>query len=115
MAVRDYELDGFGVVNNAVYQNYLEHARHMFLESHGVKLTDLSTQGFSAIIARAELDYRDSLKSGDDFVVNLKLASLTKVELFSQRNPELAQKNAYFQCKGYRYQPQFFPDVLFCL
>lgn len=44
MAVRDYELDRFGVVKNAVYQNYLEHVRYMFLESLGVKFTDLSAQ-----------------------------------------------------------------------
>ena len=50
MAVWDYELDRFGVIKNAVYRNDLEHARHMFLESHGVKLNDLSTQGFSPVI-----------------------------------------------------------------
>ena len=30
MSVRDYECDLQGIVNNAVYQNYLEHARHQF-------------------------------------------------------------------------------------
>ena len=47
MAVRDYELDRFWVIKNAVYQNYLEHVRHIFLESLSVKFTDLSAQGFS--------------------------------------------------------------------
>jgi len=31
--VRDYECDLQGVVNNANFQHYLEHARHKWLES----------------------------------------------------------------------------------
>ncbi len=86
MAVQDYELDHFVVVKNTVYQNYLEHVRHMFLESLGVKFTDLSAYGFSQVITRAELYYCGSLKNGDEFVVNLKLASLKRVKfIFLQK------------------------------
>ena len=87
MAVRDYELDRFGVIKNVVYQNYLEHVHHMFLEPLSVKFADLSSQGFSPVsLTRAELDYCCSLKNGDEFVVNLKLASLTKVKfIFLQK------------------------------
>ena len=39
MSVRDYECDLQGIVNNAVYQNYLEHARHLYLQSKGIDLS----------------------------------------------------------------------------
>ena len=81
MTVRDYELDRFGGINNAVYQNYLEHTRHKFLEANGVKMVDLLERGFSPVITKAEIEYRSSLQSKDDFVVNLELASLSKVKL----------------------------------
>ena len=37
LAVRDYECDLQGVVNNATYQNYLEHARHKYLQNSKIK------------------------------------------------------------------------------
>ncbi|MCP4188209.1 MAG: acyl-CoA thioesterase, partial [Gammaproteobacteria bacterium] len=39
--VRDYECDMQAVVNNGVYQNYLEHARHDFLHSKGINFAEL--------------------------------------------------------------------------
>ena len=80
LSVRDYELDSFGVINNAVYQNYLEHTRHQFLESQGLKLTAYFEQGLSPVITKAEIEYRSSLQSRDDFVVSLELALLNKVK-----------------------------------
>ena len=35
--VRDYECDLQGIVNNAVYQNYLEHARHFIFKKDRFK------------------------------------------------------------------------------
>ena len=43
MKVRDYECDMQGIVNNANYQHYLEHARHEFLQSTGTAFVDMRT------------------------------------------------------------------------
>lgn len=69
MKVRDYELDLQGIVNNAVYMNYLEHARHEFLNDMGVNFNQLHLDGYDAVVIRAEIDYKKSLRSGDEFVV----------------------------------------------
>lgn len=69
--VRDYECDLQGIVNNAVYQNYLEHTRHEFLLSRGLDFAALSAQGIDLVVVRAELDYRQPLRSGDHFCVGL--------------------------------------------
>lgn len=85
MAVRDYECDLQGVVNNAVYQNYLEHARHEYLKSVGIDFAALSAQGINLVVTRVEIDYKLSLTSGDHFVVKLKPERISPVRIgFSQ-------------------------------
>jgi acyl-CoA thioester hydrolase len=69
LQVRDYECDQQAVVNNAVYQNYLEHARHEFLRSRGIDFAEVTASGINLTVTRAELDYRKSLVSGDVFSV----------------------------------------------
>ncbi len=71
MQVRDYECDLQGIVNNAVYQNYLEHARHEFLNSRGLDFAELTALGVIIVVIRAELDYRQPLKPGDHFSVSV--------------------------------------------
>ena len=73
LKVRDYECDIQGVVNNSVYQNYLEHARHEFLESIGSNFKKLHEEGVDAMVSRIEIDYKYSLTSGDEFEVRLNI------------------------------------------
>lgn len=77
--VRDYECDLQGVVNNSVYQNYLEHTRHEFLLSGGLNFATLAAEGINLVVTRAELDYKRPLKSGDEFWVEIRLEKISKI------------------------------------
>jgi acyl-CoA thioester hydrolase len=70
-SVRDYECDLQGVVNNANYQHYLEHARHEYLVSKGVSFAAMHDEGIDLIVTRVEIDYKSPLRSRDKFVVRL--------------------------------------------
>ena len=71
-SVRDYECDLQGIVNNAVYQNYYEHARHQFLLGKNIDFARLHDEGIDLIVSRVEIDYKFSLRSGDNFAVTVK-------------------------------------------
>ena len=81
LAVRDYECDLQGVVNNAVYQNYLEHARHEYLKSIGIDFAALAAQRVNLVVTRVEIDYKASLTSGDKFVVEVRPERLSPVRI----------------------------------
>ncbi|MEM5946953.1 acyl-CoA thioesterase [Spirochaetia bacterium 38H-sp] len=68
MAVRDYECDLEGIVNNSNYMRYMEHTRHCFLKAGGMDFAELHRQGIDPVVTRAEIDYLLPLTSGDLFV-----------------------------------------------
>jgi acyl-CoA thioester hydrolase len=85
LKVRDYECDMDHVVNNAVYLNYLEHARHELLETKGLKFGELSKRGISLVVTRIEVDYKGSLRSGDTFIIRTALQRSGRIRfLFTQ-------------------------------
>ncbi|MGD8483487.1 MAG: acyl-CoA thioesterase [Thioalkalispiraceae bacterium] len=86
MSVRDYECDIQGIVNNAVYQNYLEHARHEYLKSVGINFAELAQQGINLVVVRIELDYKLPLRTGDDFFVTVEMQRESRVKFaFEQK------------------------------
>jgi acyl-CoA thioester hydrolase len=86
MQVRDYECDLQGIVNNSVYQNYLEHCRHKFLEKIGLSFAQLHNDGIDAVVIRAELNYKFPLRPGDNFLVQLKMAKQGRLRIiFNQQ------------------------------
>jgi acyl-CoA thioester hydrolase len=79
LKVRDYECDMQGIVNNAVYQNYLEHCRHEFLLSKGINFDKLTQKKIFLVVVRAELDYKTSLRGGDFFWIGLNLERVSPI------------------------------------
>ena len=81
LIVRDYECDMDHIVNNAVYLNYLEHARHELLRSLGINFGELSSQGYSLVVTRIEADFKASLVSGNKFVIQTTITRKGNVRL----------------------------------
>ncbi len=84
--VRDYECDMQGVVNNGVYQNYLEHARHDFLLTRGISFAEMTAAGINLVVVRAELDYKKSLTSNDRFIVRSILRQTSRIRFEFQQD-----------------------------
>jgi len=84
--VRDYEVDMEGVVNNSVYMNYLEHARHEFLLENGIDFAEYTSRGVYMVVAKAELEFKRPLKSGDRFWVGLNVFMQSKVRIVFEQD-----------------------------
>lgn len=78
--VRDYECDLQGIVNNSVYFNYLEHARHEFLHAHGVDFAQLAKDKINLVVMRSEMDYKQSLLPGDEFYVAVEPQRISRLK-----------------------------------
>ena len=71
--VRDYECDLQGIVNNANYQHYIEHARHEFILTKGLSFRALHDKGVDCVVARITMQYKVPLKSLDEYVVRSRV------------------------------------------
>ena len=116
--VRDYECALQGIVNNAVYLNYLEHSRHKYLKYIGFDFAELNRRGYDLVMTRCELDYRQSLRSGDLFVVGLHMVRRSKLrfafhqEVLVGNDQSIAlQARIVVTCRNRNGRPEF-PDEL---
>lgn len=117
LQVRDYECDIQGIVNNAVYQNYLEHCRHRFLNHVGLDFARLHNDGIDAVVIRSELDYKFPLRPGDDFLVRLKMGKQGKLRIiFNQqiirKTDEKLMVNARITTVLTKNSRPILPDIL---
>ena len=116
--VRDYECDLQGIVNNAVYLNYLEHTRHSFILSRGIDFARLHRDGIDPVASRIEIDYKAALASGDEFISCLNVSSEGKLrivfeqEIFRKKDNVLAAKAKVFAVCVREGRPVPFESVM---
>ena len=100
LQVRDYECDLQGIVNNAVYQHYLEQARHEYLNSRGLDFAELTALGVIIVVIRAELDYKQALRPGDRFSVSVSAKKLGRLKVvFEQEIRRLTDDELMLEAK----------------
>jgi len=84
VAVRGYELDSYGHVNNAVFLNYFEHARWELFREKGL-LEQLTTEGLFLVVVEVNIRYQHELRLGDTFEILSSVKKHDPFILFDQR------------------------------
>ncbi len=96
MDVRAFECDLQGIVNNANYLHYVEHARHKHMESVGLSFADLHARGIDLVAARMTLQYKCPLRSEDTFRVDTTLSKVGVKYVFTHKIYKLPEERLCF-------------------
>jgi len=82
MQVRDSELDQYSVVNNSVYNHYLQHARHEWLQHVGGDPDAVARSGDALALSALNISYRQPLRSRDKFLATVSVDRVTGARVF---------------------------------
>ncbi len=112
MEARDHECDIQGVVNNAHYQHYFEHARHRFLLDHNIDFAALARQDINLMVAKINIEYFGSIVAHDPFYVSVELQAESKIRyqfiqqiVHTENNRVLAQAKTTVVTVGPNHKP----------
>jgi YbgC/YbaW family acyl-CoA thioester hydrolase len=115
LSVRSYECDSYGHVNNAVYLNYLEFARHRFLRDLSFSVEELRAAGFAFLVAEILIRYKRPALADDELQIitrPLKRSRLSGV--LSQRilrgGEEIAEAEVKWACIDENGRPAPLPQ-----
>ncbi|HUJ65506.1 MAG TPA: thioesterase family protein [Acidimicrobiales bacterium] len=74
--VRYLEVDQQGVVFNMWYLGYFDEAMSEFFAEGGLPYPEMLASGYDVQLVHSEIDWRSSLRSGDEARVEVSLASI---------------------------------------
>ncbi len=79
LKVRSYECDSYNHVNNAVYLNYLEHARMQYMHAIGFDYKGIVKAGFHMYVTEIDIKYKASAVLDDILFIEVKPTKLKKI------------------------------------
>eukprot|EP00199_Chlamydomonas_sp_CCMP681_P006559 CAMPEP_0119105778 /NCGR_PEP_ID=MMETSP1180-20130426/3646_1 /TAXON_ID=3052 ORGANISM="Chlamydomonas cf sp, Strain CCMP681" /NCGR_SAMPLE_ID=MMETSP1180 /ASSEMBLY_ACC=CAM_ASM_000741 /LENGTH=223 /DNA_ID=CAMNT_0007090921 /DNA_START=88 /DNA_END=759 /DNA_ORIENTATION=- len=105
MAVRDSELDMFGVVNHAIHASYLQHARHEALASLGFQCDETALTGSALALSELTMQYKAPLRSRDRFRVSVEVDKLSGARVVLRQRIHLIQPGPVGSSQGVKATP----------
>ena len=80
--VRDSELDTQGIVNNANYFVYFEHARHQFLKQKlAIDFAAWAARGQYLVLLKTETAFKHALQANDSFYVTVDMIPAGRIRV----------------------------------
>ncbi len=80
-AVRCYEIDYQGIVNNSLYFSYFEQARSEHLAALGINWFELHDKGIDAVLIHVDMSIKAALSMFDKFYVTSKIEKSGRLKI----------------------------------
>lgn len=98
--VRDYEVDYQGIVNNAHYFHYFDHARAVYSQKIlGLNVQECADNNINIILLKTEILFKFPLKYGDVFCVTSRVNRISrfkfqfKQEIYIEPNKKISAES----------------------